>query len=1095
MNRIKERSIQGRRRACLAALAGVVAFVCCGAAAASTPPQPMRFERLTAEQGLAQNSVMAIVQDQRGFLWFATENGLNRYDGQRFLHFQFDRADPNSLPADYVTDLALTADGQLWVGTDGGGIALWNSSTAGFERVTSAHGLSDDKIQRLAYDPRGYLWVGTLRDGLNRLDLRSGKITVFKNGDDPATSLSDDSVRALLVDIDGTVWIGTNGGLDRYDPATNRIERVAVGGDGPTNIAGDRVRTLARDSSGTLWVGTQRGGLSRSTDGVHFQHYRHEDSAGAISNNRVEALLEDNAGRLWVATADGLNRYLPDSDLFVTYRYASDVPTTLSDNNTIALYQDRGGLLWVGTKTAGVNKWNPRTWSFGHVLPELSDDASHRIRHVTSFADADDDGIWFGSFGAGLTRLDANGDITQRIDASLPDGRGLDDDRVMALAGDSSNLWIGTMMGGLSRMNTTTGDVTTYRTDPADPNSLAADGIMSLLIDSRGRLWIGTFGGGVDMLEPGASTFTHFPHDAQDPASLASPRATAIAEDTDGNLWVGTDGGGLHRLGVDASEWERFSDTESVASGFLTSTVYALHVDDAGRLWVGTREGLYRADDPSAAADELAFRLYDDRNGLADDSVYGIRADNSGRIWVSTNRGLSSVDIGLGTVQNYSVSHGLQAFEFNFGAHFESANGRLLFGGPNGFNIFDPMNLAMNSTPPLIALTGLELLNRPLNDNAVYDAFATLELDYTDDVVTFEFAALDFAAPTENQFAYKLEGFDRDWVNAGNQHRTTYTNLNGGQYTFRVRASNSDGIWTETGLAMDIRVEPPPWLTPWAYLLYAATAIGIGFAIWQSQERKLRQRAEYSRQLEVKVDERTREIAARNRELEHANQKLHQASYTDPLTGLRNRRFFFEEIGSQLNRVAQRPVHERRDSPDEFVFLMIDLDHFKPVNDTHGHQAGDRLLVGVAQALENLCRSTDTVIRWGGDEFLMVARRAGSDEASHLAERIRAAVASSVFPVGPGQVARTTSSIGYASYPFFDNDPTRLSWEQTLKVADIVMYRAKTQRNSWCGVVGVDYPHGVDTLLEAMHQDLDDLHEQGQIIITEAIRDSSEKIA
>ena len=665
----------------------------------------------------------------------------------------------------------------------------------------------------------------------------------------------------------------------------------------------------------------------------------------------------------------------------------------------------------------------------------------------------------------------------------------------MALASSVDGLWIGTMTGGLGQLDPLRGTIKTYRADANDPNALAADGIMSLYVDRRDRLWVGTFGGGVDRMDRASERFVHYPHDPTDPTTLASPRATAITEDASGRIWVGTDGGGLHRLDATETGWERLDGTADATSGFRSITVYALHVDANGRLWVGTREGLYRCDRPDAALERLRFVLYDDRAGLADDSVYGIRTDVSGRVWVSTNRGLSVLDPATNQVRNYSVSHGLQAMEFNFGAHHQSADDRLLFGGPNGFNAFNPVGLARNSTPPQIALTGLELLNEPVNESAVFDDIGTLDLAYTDDVVTFEFAALDFAAPHENRFAYKLEGFDRDWVNAGRQHRTTYTNLAGGHYTFRVRAANSDGVWTESGIALDIDVDPPPWLTPWAYLAYLSLAGGLFFAIWQAQERRLRQRAEYSRQLEVKVEERTREIGARNEELELANRKLHEASYSDPLTGLHNRRFFFEEIGKQLNRIAQRPPHERREQSDDFVFLMIDLDHFKPVNDTHGHQAGDRLLIGVARALEKLCRASDTVIRWGGDEFLMVARRAGSDEASHLAERVRSAVASSVFPVGQGQVARTTSSIGYAAFPFFDDTPGRLSWEQTLTVADIVMYRAKQRRNSWCGVVGVDYPFGVDTLLEAMHQDLDDLHEQGHIIITEAISDASEKIA
>ncbi len=1068
-----------------------------GANAEALASLPMRFDRLGAADGLAQNSVMSVTQDASGFIWFATENGLNRYDGKSLLHFKYDRSDANSLPADYVTDIEVAPDDTLWVSTDGGGIARWNPETAGFDRVTRSSGLSDNKVQLLVADNRGNLWIGTLRDGLNRLNLETGDIEVFRNDPENDASLSNNSVRAIWIDDDGTVWIGTNKGLDQIDPRTGAIRRVAGAATADTQgLSGSRVRTIMRDASGGLWVGTQRGGLSRSDDdGESFRHFKAGTAAGALSNNRVEALLQDREGRIWVATADGLNLYQPDLDRFLTYRYAADEPSSLSDNNVISLFQDRGNLLWIGTKTAGVNKWNPRTWSFGHVRPADDDDGNHRIRHVTSFADATNAELWFGSFGAGLTRVDTDGNVLARVTTEGDADKTLADDRVMALAGSGPILWVGTMTGGLNRLDTHTGLVRQFRAQKNNPDSLAADGIMSLLLDSRGRFWIGTFGGGVDRLDPGSERFVHYSHDADDVRALASPRATSITETQDGRIWVGTDGGGLHRLSEDETRWERIDTENTSNAGFVSAVIYALHVDETGTLWAGTRDGLYRSDQPGTALAELTFRVYDDGDGLADDHVYGIRSDADGQIWVSTNRGLSSLDPLQGTVRNYSVSHGLQAFEFNFGAHFESADGRLVFGGPNGFNAFDPNNLALNSVPPRVALTGLELLSKPLRTSDVYDTVAALELEYTDDAVTFEFAALDFAAPDENRFAYKLEGFDRDWVDAGNERRTTYTNLSGGHYTFLVRAANSDGVWADSELTLDIRVEPPPWLTPWAYLAYSMLLAALAFGIWHAQERKLKQRAEYSRRLEREVDQRTREIADRNRELELANGKLHEASYTDPLTGLRNRRYFFEQIGAQLDKAAQRPAADRRENTEEYVFLMIDLDHFKPVNDTHGHQAGDQLLLGVSKALEQQCRSSDTVIRWGGDEFLMVARRAGSDEASHLAERIRAAVASSVFQVSNGHVARTTSSIGYASFPFFDHDPARVSWEQTLKIADVVMYRAKAQRNSWCGVVGVDYPHGIDTMLEQMHQDLDEMHEQGHVIVTEAIREATEKIA
>ncbi|MEL7311154.1 MAG: two-component regulator propeller domain-containing protein [Pseudomonadota bacterium] len=1069
-------------------LVGVLSCLSGAASADGLSGAPMRFESLNTEDGLAQNSVTAIAQDSLGFLWFGTENGLNRFDGTQFLHFQADPRDPTSLPADYVTELLVTPDKSLWVATEGGGVARWNAELGGFETVGLSEGLSDVRVSSIAYDDSGALWIGTNRQGLNRYDPTSGRLDLFQHDANVTDSLSRGAVHALHVDSVGTLWIGTNEGLDKIDLATGRLYRVAD----ESVLGGKRVRAILRDSSGALWVGTQEGGLSRSDDGGQtFRTYQSGDSYGSLSNNRVEAILEDSQQRLWIATADGLNRFIPSIDGFSVHRYSALDPKSLADSNTISLYQDRGGLLWVGTKTAGVSKWNPRSWSFGHILPGLPSGNEELIRRTTSFAESRDGSLWFGSFGAGLARVDSLGTVTERVWSGADNGARIDDDRVMALTRQGDLLWVGTMSGGLSQFDLVSGRVKTYRSDPDGDGSVASDGIMSLHVDKNGTLWVGTFGGGIDRYDAKNERFANFPHIPADPQSLSNPRATAIVSDEFGRLWVGTAGGGLNRMAETGLSWEHV-DLSVESSEASSVTVSALHLDPRGRLWVGTREGLYRFDKPNEPVESLKFRRYDTLDGLADDSIYGIRSDASNRVWLSTNRGLSVLDPHTDEIVNHSVSDGLQGAEFNFGAHFMLADGRLAFGGANGFNLFDPMRLAVNTVPPAIALTGLELLNQPIRKNGVYDQVDSLQLSHEDDVVTFEFAALDFAAPSENQFAYKLEGFDRSWVEAGNERRTTYTNLNGGEYVFRVRAANSDGTWSEADLSLTLDVSPPPWLTPWAYFLYALGAFALLFLIWNAQARKLRQRAEYSRKLEAEVAERTEEIANRNRELELANEKLHEASYTDPLTGLRNRRYFFEQISAELDAAAD-PAYTTEQGA--FILMMIDLDHFKPVNDSHGHQAGDRLLVGVAESLTQLCRAGDTVIRWGGDEFMLVARLAKADEADELAERVRSAVASSVFPVGRGQLARITSSIGYAPFPLYAHEPTLVDWEQTLKVADLLMYRSKARRNSWCGGVGLEAPDNAETLLRVLESSVDDAADDGLLRVTELQRDAAERIA
>ena len=322
-------------------------------------------------------------------------------------------------------------------------------------------------------------------------------------------------------------------------------------------------------------------------------------------------------------------------------------------------------------------------------------------------------------------------------------------------------------------------------------------------------------------------------------------------------------------------------------------------------------------------------------------------------------------------------------------------------------------------------------------------------------------------------------------MDLGQRRLVTYTNLAKGDYVLRVKAANSDAVWNETGPAIALSVAPAPWETWWAYLLYSLTGTLVLVGVWAAQQRKLKQEAQYSSRLEQEVRERTQDIADRNEELENLNERLQQASLTDPLTGLRNRRFLFEEAPKDIQMV--RRAHERRsqdgEPADDLVFIMVDLDHFKPVNDSCGHDAGDKMLLQVRDALLNACRSSDVVIRWGGDEFLVIGRQTKAGDAETLAERIRSRVAQQVFALGDGQVARTTASIGYACYPFIHAQPDAMTWEQVLSLADAAMYRAKESRNAWVGFCATDVSENAEDLYQTAKQNADELVERGELEI------------
>ena len=1023
--------------------------------------RPIRFRHLALEEGLSQTTVNSILQDRRGFLWIATEDGLNRYDGYEFTVYKNEPTDPHSLPADTVWSLAESGNGDLWVATEGGGVARWDQRTDRFVRYPSTGAESKLKLARSVYvDAAGALWIGTRDSGLARLEPSTGKVTSYRHRGDDENSLSDDAVFAIAPNRDGSLWVGTDKGVDRFDARRKSFSHFGRGPEGKA-LSESRIRALLEDRHGVLWIGTAGGGLSRldPASGA-VESFRHDpENPRSLPHDRVRALLEDDAGRLWVGTSAALALFDPKSGSFQSYRTERADPGSLSDDDVFSLFQDRGGVLWVGTRSGGLNHWHPKSWAFGHYAPGEGGLADGT---VTSFAESGRDTLWIGTLGGGLHRLDRSSGAMRYFRNDPGDPTSLSSDRVSALLVDSGGtLWVGTLDRGLNRLAENGRSFRSYHSDPAREDSLGAEGITSLLEDNRGALWVGTFGGGLHRYQPETDSFVRFDADTEVATSLSSPRVTCLAEDGFGNLWVGTDGGGLDRFDRTSGHFRRYRHRADDPKSLGADTVFALYAAPDGVLWIGTRAGgLTRFEQRPQAPDQPVIRRYTRRDGLPNEVVYGIEPDDEGRLWLSTNNGLAALDPRDGSVRTWDVSHGLQANEFTFGAHLRGSSGELFFGGINGFNAFFPHRLRRSETPPPLQLTRILKLNRPATELGPSWTLPQLGLGYNDDVVTFELAALDFAAPERNSYAYQLEGFDAGWVELGRHRRVTYTDLDAGHYVFRAKAANHDGVWSEP-VSLVVEVAAAPWRTWWAYGAYLTFAFLTVFGLVRIQRRKLAQEEAYSHRLEVEVHERTEELAVRNHELERLNRELAEASLTDSLTGLRNRRFLFEQIGKEVSLVERRytrlgagvePIRRF-----DLVFVMIDLDHFKGINDTCGHQAGDHVLVQLRHVLETICRSSDLLIRWGGDELLVVGRDSSPDEAESMAQRILEGVREHVFAIDHGRVVRITCSIGYACYPFLRRSPQTYSWEEVQALADAALYAVKKSGgDAWAGVVGND---------------------------------------
>lgn len=1027
---------------------------------------PMRFERLGVDEGLSQQAVLAMGQDASGFVWLGTEDGLNRFDGFTFQNSGRGGVRIEGLSNAFVTDIETDATGRLWIATDGRGVLARDSQSGRFTKLPpaiSSDTVGLDSARTIKFDARGRVWIGTRDAGIAIYDPRARTLRRYRHDAKDTASLSADAIHSLLI-VAGGAWIGTASGLDYvHDDLERAPLRYSLGSPGA-------VRDMLEDRSGMLWIATD-GGLIRlePRTGKQTLFQANARDTGSLPANEVQALLEDSAGRLWVGTTAGLALYDPHKRRFDIYKHDAADPASLPDDRIVSLFEDRGGLLWVGTQLAGVAKWNPRSWSFGHRLERA---APATVNNITSFTEDRAGTVWIGTFGAGLRTIATPSE-------AVPEWSG--DDAIMALLTDRSGaVWVGTMSGGLSRISPDRKHTVVYRHDPARPHSLPADGVMSLLEDSAGRIWVGTYGGGLSRFVPASNDFHPSVSHAADSSPLISGRVTALAEDTNGRIWAGTDGDGLHMLIPATGAARQWRHDPADAHSLSADTIYALHVDASGTLWIGTHGGgVDRAVGMTLELSQLKFTHYDEAHGLPDNTVYGILSDDQGSLWLSTGHGLASLSPQNGAVRSFHRGHGLQGEEFNFGAAFRSSTGQLYFGGTNGYNVFTPRLLQFNTRPPPVALTGVSILNQPLQSVSPYELLGQVQLGYRDQVVTFDFAALDFAAPRENRYRYRLDGFDADWVAAGARRSATYTRLAGGSYTFRVQGANADGLWSESGLALPLKVQAPPWRRIWAYAGYAAVLCLFLWACWIRWRRKRAREERYRRQLETEVRDRTRELAERNTELEAVNRRLEEASLTDPLTGLANRRALMQALPS-----LAAACHGERRAPvpaSQFILMIIDLDYFKPINDRYGHEAGDAVLKQVATILRDCVRSTDLAVRWGGDEFVVVYAAADLSEGGVLAERIRTRIAKHHFQLDNGKTVRSSCSIGFVCYPFVLGAPHLLSHAQALNVADTALLEAKAERNSWIGWGGTPTAHDIAELFKALDTNPGSVAERGAL--------------
>ncbi len=820
--------------ACLLLLPGFVS--------AASSPEFTRFESLTIEDGLRQNTAGSLLQDSQGFIWIGTEAGLHRYDGQEFRLFRHEPGNPDSLADNFSLTLAEDPDGWIWIGTMSGGIHRLNSRTGKVERVAisaadaDTHGL----IWGIHAEASGRVWAVS-HDGvlLKEADETSFRVLSAAATDDEDKAVSAPYI-ALEKDAHGRMVFATTRGLARLND-DGELVAWRERSDGTTIPSDHVVSALFRDSQGNLWAGGGGGVYQLPMDGGLIKYGKDHPLGEIASNAAIWTIDEGVDGHLWIATyGRGLLRFNRERDIVRRFSADPAMPRSLAEDNLMALLVDSSGLVWVGTESSGLQRLNPQALSFGQFGHHPFNEESLPNPVVWAIEARDDGTMWVGTQ-QGLARLgwpaEAELESAMRMQVDGSDS----EPHITSLHDDGQQrLWIGSMQGLWQSDASPDGDgqytrVPLFELLDEEPPAYWPP-IYSVVGDQSGRLYLtledSVVGGSVDADK-----------DNTDWGRLIDSTRTGLGElhglwqGADERLWmVGARGVARYDINDDRidlrignAEWQGEGPLLELSHGGISG----LAEDDDSTVWLATQTGVYRVD-----LESQGVRHFTDKDGLPADVAYTIGLDSSGNVWASTSLGLAVISGDDEHIQTFDVSDGLQSNEFNAGAFKRLPDGRMVFGGLNGINVFDPSRLERHSPPPPVAITSVTLGEQDYRDFDWVLSGEALEVPYQERYVAFTYTALDFRNPARNRFEYKLQGFDEAWRSADRLNRAVFTNLPPGDYVFRVRAANSLGVWNEKGVSMPFRVQTPPWLHPIAFVLYALTLLLLLFLAFRLYVRR-----------------------------------------------------------------------------------------------------------------------------------------------------------------------------------------------------------------------------------------------------------------
>lgn len=812
------------------------------------------------DEELSGTVVNCMLQDSNGFLWFGTQIGLYRYNGYSLEPYSFNSKLSNTFVSNFITAICEDNSKNIWLGTFGGGLFKLDPQTGEYTHFSNntqnQDSLSDNTVRALFADDSGKLWIGTESNGLDCLDLATGHFTHYANTADTG-SLSANTITSICRDKAGAFWIGTNGGgLNKFDAQTGKFLRYKNQAD--TAGSSDHITTLYLDRANILWIVTEDGKLNKFDPASReFMDSTFRELEGLW----VNSVCEDISGTLWIGTyGNGVKMLDKNNQEFTAHGSALSQNTASSHYRVMSLYADTSGNLWIGTEGSGVGKINTNL-NFISYKRNLDSGVSLSDDVVLSICKDKSGIIWVGTAKGGINRFDRENNQITYYTSNPADSNSISSNTVNSIYEDTyGTLWFGTIDGVLNKFDPPSETFVHYRFNTIESPNLKDNGILSIYEDSGGMIWACAANGGLIRLDRSTGQYTQFTNSTSDPNSISSNHVLSIAEDSERMLWVGTAGGGLNKLDVSSGKFTRYSINEPGSDVQTHNYSVNAIVDDKDILWLATDRGLYKFDKSSGAS-----AIIEDNQEIANTFISGLIKDDRDNLWLSTANGLIKHNIQSGAFKKFDFDGGLQRNQYTPGAYFKSTDGEMFFGGTTGFSCFYADKIKDNTHTPPVVITDFKIFNT----SARLADPGKVSLTYKDNFFSFEFAALDYADPVKNQYAYKLEGFDADWHYSGTRNYASYTNLDGGEYTLRIKASNNDGLWNEQGTQIKLIIAPPFWKTAWFIIAAFVFALAAIIILIKLRTRSIRLK---SLALEQQVIERTKELNRANEELRHSDE-------------------------------------------------------------------------------------------------------------------------------------------------------------------------------------------------------------------------------